>query len=141
MILVLNVTDSQSSNAERRVRLYDKMAHDLEEHGPVFLKDGETSQSLSLSDLFTIEDGSVRPVLKAANPPVRANVLYMSTEYSEPISEAVREIFLRYFDKAIWFQNSSLYHFSMFHASHHISPVPASENEVFNNLKWCASNR
>lgn len=30
----------------------------------------------------------------------------------------------------IWFQNSSLYHFSMFHASHHISPVPATENEV-----------
>ncbi|KAM1501402.1 hypothetical protein ACFXTO_026891 [Malus domestica] len=32
-----------------------------------------TSQSLSLSDIFTIRDGSVKPVLKAANPPVRAN--------------------------------------------------------------------
>ena len=30
----------------------------------------------------------------------------------------------------IWFQNSSLYHFSMFHASHHITPVPATEVEV-----------
>ncbi|KAK8604507.1 hypothetical protein V6N13_099447 [Hibiscus sabdariffa] len=30
---------------------------------------------------------------------------------------------------AIWFQNSSLYHFSMFHASHHIVPVLASEVE------------
>lgn len=30
----------------------------------------------------------------------------------------------------IWFQNSSLYHFSMFHASHHISPVPATQDEV-----------
>lgn len=31
---------------------------------------------------------------------------------------------------AIWFQNSSLYHFSMFHGSHHITAVPASESEV-----------
>lgn len=31
---------------------------------------------------------------------------------------------------AIWFQNSSMYHFSMFHASHHIAPVPATESEV-----------
>lgn len=30
----------------------------------------------------------------------------------------------------IWFQNSSLYHFSMFHASHHLSPVPATQDEV-----------
>ena len=31
---------------------------------------------------------------------------------------------------AIWFQNSSLYHFSMFHASHHITPIPASNDEA-----------
>lgn len=31
---------------------------------------------------------------------------------------------------AIWFQNSSLYHFSMFHASHHITPIPASNIEA-----------
>ncbi|XWS37369.1 hypothetical protein CRYUN_Cryun19dG0037200 [Craigia yunnanensis] len=44
--------------------------------------------------------------------------------------EAVKQVFDPYFDKAIWFQNSSLYHFSMFHASHHIVPVPASEVEI-----------
>lgn len=48
---------------------------------------------------------------------------------------------------AIWFQNSSLYHFSMFHASHHITPVPATEDEascllymllfIFENLLLC----
>ncbi|KAK3220834.1 hypothetical protein Dsin_014804 [Dipteronia sinensis] len=121
---------SHVSNNERRARLYDKMARDLDEHGAAFLKDGETSQSLSLSDIFTLKDGVVTPVLKAANPPVRANVLYMSTEYSMHISDAVKRIFGSYFDKAIWFQNSSLYHFSMFHASHHISPVPATEYEI-----------
>ncbi|XVE54811.1 hypothetical protein DITRI_Ditri03aG0112500 [Diplodiscus trichospermus] len=122
--------DSATSNANRRSTLYNKMERDLDEHGAAFLKHGETSQSLSLSDLFTIKDGSVTPVLKAAHPPVRANVLYMSTEYSVLISEAVKQVFDPYFDKAIWFQNSSVYHFSMFHASHHIVPVPASEVEI-----------
>ncbi|KAJ9140446.1 hypothetical protein P3X46_031094 [Hevea brasiliensis] len=123
-------SDSSISNMEQRSRLYDKMARDLDENGPTFLKHGETSQSLSLSDIFTLKDGSIMPVLKAANPPVRANVLYLSPEYSVPISEAVKHIFSPYFDKAIWFQNSSLYHFSMFHASHHIEPVPATEDEI-----------
>ncbi|CAK9158677.1 unnamed protein product [Ilex paraguariensis] len=123
-------TDFPNSNSERRLRLYDNLERDLEENGALFLKQGETSQSLSLSDLFTVKDGTVTPVLQAANPPVRANVLYLSTEHSVPISKAVKGIFLPYFDRAIWFQNSSMYHFSMFHASHHITPVPASEVEI-----------
>lgn len=106
------------------------MARDLDEHGATFLKQGETSQSLSLSDLFTLKDGSVMPILKDATPPVRANVLYLHPQYSVPISEAVRNIFLPHFDKKIWFQNSSLYHFSLFHASHHIAPTPATEEEI-----------
>lgn len=117
------------SKMDQRSRLYDKMARDLDDYGPVFLKQGKTSSLLLLSDLFTLKDGSVTPLLKEANPPVRANVLYLSTEYSVPISAAVKQIFNPHFDKAIWFQNSSLYHFSMFHASHHIVPVPASEAE------------
>ncbi|EOY21811.1 Uncharacterized protein TCM_013941 isoform 5 [Theobroma cacao] len=66
--------NSGISNNQRRSIMYDKMARDLDERGAAFLKHGETSQSLSLSDLFTLKDGSVRPVLKAVNPPVRANV-------------------------------------------------------------------
>ncbi|KAE8707404.1 transcription factor bHLH47-like [Hibiscus syriacus] len=122
--------DSFASYSNRRSELYDKMERSLDEHGAAFLKHGETSQSLALSDLFTLKDGSVTPVLKAADPPVRANVLYMSAKYAALISEAVKQVFDPYFDKAIWFQNSSLYHFSMFHASHHIVPVPASEVEI-----------
>ncbi|KAK9119306.1 hypothetical protein Scep_017399 [Stephania cephalantha] len=121
---------SSVSNSERRSRLYDKMARDLEENGAVFLQGGETSQSLSLSDIFTVKDGIVTPVLKAADPPVRANVLYLSPEFSIPISQAVKDVFLPYFKDAIWFQNSTLYHFSMFHASHHIVAVPATNSEI-----------
>nr|CAD1825171.1 unnamed protein product [Ananas comosus var. bracteatus] len=116
--------------SDQRSRLYDKMARDLEEHGPAFLKGGETSQSLSLSDLFELRNGVVTPILKAANPPVRANVLYLSPEFAKPISEVVKEIFLPYFDGVIWFQNTSIYHFSMFHASHHLTPVMATDSEI-----------
>ncbi|KAI3985873.1 hypothetical protein MKX01_026659 [Papaver californicum] len=116
---------STNLNSERRSRLYDKMEHDLEEHGATFLQGGETSQSLSLSDIFAVKDGIVKPILKAANPPVRANVLYLSTNFSIPILQAVKGIFQPYFNK-----KSSLYHFSMFHASHHIVAVPATEDEI-----------
>ncbi|CAA6664503.1 unnamed protein product [Spirodela intermedia] len=115
---------------ERRSELYDKMARDLEEHGAAFLRGGETSQSLSLSDIFCLKNGSVTPILKPADPPVRANVLYLSSEYAAPLSQAVRDVFLPYFDEGIWFQNVSMYHFSMFHASHHLSPVRASDAEI-----------
>ncbi|KAI4329613.1 hypothetical protein MLD38_027981 [Melastoma candidum] len=128
--LIAESQGGKVSDRMRREMLYDKMEKDLDKHGAVFLKHGETSQSLSLLELFTLVDGVVTPVLKAANPPVRANVLYLSPTYSKPLAEAVRQVFSPYFDKAIWFQNSSLYHFSMFHASHHISPVLASDSEI-----------
>ncbi|KAL1216742.1 hypothetical protein V5N11_025244 [Cardamine amara subsp. amara] len=128
-------TSSSSSDpfvtyAEQSTRLYDKMERDLQENGPKFLKQGETSQSLSLSDLFTLKDGKISPVMKVANPPVRANVLHLSTEYSVPVSKAVKNVFSPYFENTIWFQDSKMYHFSMFHASHHIVSVPATEDEV-----------
>ncbi|GER27132.1 protein arginine N-methyltransferase PRMT10 [Striga asiatica] len=126
-------TDSYTY-AEQRSILYAKMAKDLDEKGPVFLKQGETSQSLSLSDLFTLKSGILTPVLRAADPPVRANVLHLSTQFSVPISNTVNHTFSPYFDKdfflAIWFQDPNIYHFSMFHASHHITPVEAEVRAV-----------
>ncbi|MFS7973679.1 hypothetical protein Hanom_Chr09g00859481 [Helianthus anomalus] len=69
-------------------------------------------------------------LLHAVIPPVQANVLHLSTEYSLPISKAVRDVFLPTLSEVIWFQNSEQYHFSMFQASKHLLPVPASEEEV-----------
>jgi len=87
----------------------------------------------TLSDLFdTAVDGAVVPRLKAADPPVRANVLYMDPKFAAVISKAVKDMFLPYFDQAIWFQNTSMYHFSMFHASHYLEPIVATEDEP----KW-----
>ncbi|KAL5077825.1 hypothetical protein RYX36_016809 [Vicia faba] len=99
--LSLPSSDSSNLSSERRSKLYEKMARDLDEHGAAFLKHGETSQSLSISDIFTLNGGSVTPVLKPANPPVRANVLYLSTEFSVPVAEAVKNIFNPYFDKEL----------------------------------------
>lgn len=120
----------RSSVSSRRAELYGRMAGDLDERGAAFLKGGETSQSLTLSDLFDVRDGAVVPKLKAADPPVRANVLYLDPEFAAVISKAVKEVFLPHFDQVIWFQNSSMYHFSMFHASHHLEPILATEDEI-----------
>lgn len=58
------VSGSSNSNEEKRTKLYAKLSRDLNENGAAFLKHGETSQSLSLSDMFTIKDGVVIPVPK-----------------------------------------------------------------------------
>lgn len=63
-LLEVPESDSPNINTEQRSKLYEKMARDLDEHGAAFLKHGETSQSLSLSDIFTLKDGSITPVLK-----------------------------------------------------------------------------
>ncbi|KAG5522817.1 hypothetical protein RHGRI_034835 [Rhododendron griersonianum] len=135
-------SDASISNAEKRAIIYEKMARDLDEHGAAFLKHGETSQSLSLSDLFAIKDGSITPILKlpfvVRLPSLLCELMFyifvQSTRFisrkSFILLEAVRSVFLPYFDKMIWFQNSTLYHFSMFHASHHIAPVLATEYEI-----------
>ena len=44
--------------------MYDTMERGLDESGAAFLEHGETSQSLLLSDIFTLKDGSITPVLK-----------------------------------------------------------------------------
>ncbi|XP_006659174.1 uncharacterized protein LOC102704722 [Oryza brachyantha] len=119
------------SVSSRRAELYGRMARDLDERGAAFLEGGETSQSLTLSELFdTREDGAVVPRLKVANPPVRANVLYLDPEFAAVISKAVKEVFLPYFNQAIWFQNTSIYHFSMFHTSHHLEPIVATVEQI-----------
>ncbi|XP_013592860.1 PREDICTED: uncharacterized protein LOC106301088 isoform X1 [Brassica oleracea var. oleracea] len=123
--------------AEQSTRLYDKMERDLQENGPMFLEQGETSQSLSLSDLFTLKDGVISPVLKFTcvyrlQTRLCELMCYISAQITLSLSreEVVKSVFSPYFENTIWYQDSNMYHFSMFHASHHIVPVPATEDEV-----------
>lgn len=53
---------SHVSNGERRARLYEKMAKDLDERGQAFLKQGGTSQSSSIWYIFSIKDIAVKPI-------------------------------------------------------------------------------
>ncbi|KAL9995804.1 hypothetical protein Hdeb2414_s0768g00945091 [Helianthus debilis subsp. tardiflorus] len=54
MLSCINLADVPVSNGER-LKLYEKMSRDLDEHGALFLKHGETSQSLLLSDRFDMK--------------------------------------------------------------------------------------
>ncbi|GJN12340.1 hypothetical protein PR202_ga30610 [Eleusine coracana subsp. coracana] len=114
----------------RRAELYTKMARDLDERGAVFLKGGETSQSLTLSDLFDTADGAVVPKLKVpdfffrpdmlltlhamvllkyglmllARLPIRQCALTFSTwTQNSPLlfrEKSLKEVYLPYFDQA-----------------------------------------
>ncbi|KAL2653525.1 hypothetical protein R1flu_021653 [Riccia fluitans] len=118
-------------SGQKRAALYDRMAADLDANGGAFLNGGETSQSLKLSDLFKMEDGNVIPILNAAQSPVRAAVLHLNARYASQISKVVKKVLSPYFAEGpIWYQDESLYHFSLFHTSHHRESVLATEAEV-----------
>lgn len=119
-----------SSMNRKRSELYQKLATDLDENGAAFLDGGATSQSLKFSDLFARVDNKIVPVLKPASPAVRANVLHLQYEYATTIAKIVEKLLSPHFSEGVWYQDPQLYHFSLFHASHHFEPVPASETEV-----------
>eukprot|EP00249_Psilotum_nudum_P016476 c25843_g1_i1 orf=420-1400(-) len=116
--------------SQRRLELYERLATDLEKKGPSFLTGGTTSQSLMLSDIFTVKGGKIYPTLKPADPAVRAVILYLKPQYSLLIWQTVKRILEPYFPEAIWYQDPNLYHFSMYHASHHLEPVAATPDKV-----------
>lgn len=114
-----------------RSKLYENMAKELGQKGPVFLGEGKTSQSLKLSDLFSVVEGKIVPVHKASNPPVRAVVLYLDPDAAHEISRTVKSVLSpRFSELGVWYQDPDFYHFSMHHASHHQNPVPATPEEV-----------
>eukprot|EP00271_Cylindrocystis_brebissonii_P007666 TRINITY_DN21256_c0_g1_i1.p1 TRINITY_DN21256_c0_g1~~TRINITY_DN21256_c0_g1_i1.p1 ORF type:complete len:336 (-),score=37.61 TRINITY_DN21256_c0_g1_i1:844-1851(-) len=121
-----------SSFFKDRKELYASMQADFESQGPRFLQqDGETSQSLKLIDIFTFVDGGVKPVHKVVDPPIRATVLHMDPEFSRVMGTVVSSVVGPHFDKAaVWYQDTGMYHISMYHASHHLTPVPAESDEI-----------
>ncbi|KAG0612370.1 hypothetical protein M758_6G022200 [Ceratodon purpureus] len=122
---------AHSFENNERSKLYENMAAELGKQGPVFLGGGETSQSLKLSDLFSVVEGKIVPIHKAANPPVRAVVLYLDPDAAHEISRTVKSVLSPHFSKTgVWYQDPDFYHFSMHHASHHQNPVPATPEEV-----------
>ncbi|XP_024514801.1 uncharacterized protein LOC9649073 [Selaginella moellendorffii] len=119
-----------ASYNSQRSTIYQKMA----DEGRAFLAGGETTQSLKISDIFSFDNGKIHPIHKLAEPPVRAAVLYLPQKFSRVISEIVTET-LGSHSSAIWYQNPEMYHFSLYHASHHLEPVPASKSEIARELE------
>lgn len=131
---------SQGSGAHARYNalrseVYDAMAEEFEHKGPAFLDHGDTSQSLKLTDLFRIKDGTITPILKPAVPPVRANVLHMDTRTSREIAQVVRAVLEANFTGGVWYQKEDMYHMSMLHASHHVTSVSATPAQIEEEAK------
>lgn len=119
-----------------RNEVYDRMEADFYDKGAEFLfGDSATSQSLKLSDIFELRNGQVKPVLKPARPPVRANVLRMDPAFAASIQSVVKDHIMHHFRGGVWLQDASVYHMSMFHASHHVDPVAVTEKQLRDELR------
>ncbi|KAJ7562958.1 hypothetical protein O6H91_03G090300 [Diphasiastrum complanatum] len=119
----------------RRSKLYEDMSIDIAKNGPLFLDMGTTSQGLQLSELFNLSSGQVVPLQKPAHPPVRATVLHLDFDTARKILQAVQKTFPAAFIGVMWYQDPRLYHSSMYHASHHLEPIPASREEIAEEIR------
>ncbi|CAI6003980.1 unnamed protein product [Closterium sp. NIES-65] len=128
---------TESPYHDKRSEVYDKMEAEFYDKGAEFLfgSSSTTSQSLKLSDIFELRNGEVHPVLKPARPPVRANVLRMDPEFAASIQEIVKDNILHHFRGGVWLQDPDVYHMSIFHASHHLSPVPATAKQLADEVR------
>ncbi|CAI7911151.1 unnamed protein product, partial [Closterium sp. NIES-53] len=128
---------TESPYHDKRSEVYDKMEADFYDKGAEFLfgSSSTTSQSLKLSDIFELRNGELHPVLKPARPPVRANVLRMDPEFAASIQEIVKDNILHHFRGGVWLQDPDVYHMSIFHASHHLSPVPATAKQLADEVR------
>ncbi|KAL4419230.1 hypothetical protein ABPG77_010672 [Micractinium sp. CCAP 211/92] len=124
-------TDLSVKLLTARRRLYDAMEASLLSSG---LTLGSTiTQGLGLGDMFRLgEDGRLQPVLEPLEVPVRAIVMPLLDRHaSERLLGAVkRHLAPLVPPNGMWLQDSKAYHSTIFHASTHTDPVPASAAEV-----------
>ena len=130
-----------------RSRLYGGMASGVAERGltafdPAHANDAQT-QGLSLSSLFTFDPttGEASPVLRRLDVPVRAVVFPVPprSAAARSIHRETRRVLSREFPPtggalnagdSVWYQDPNAYHFSAFHASHHLDEHAASTKEA-----------
>ena len=147
-------THTRRENARRentlaRSRLYSRFARRVADEGVTAFAGTtkKTTQGLSLTNLFSFDQrtGKASAILEPLSVPVRAIVVPLPGDSSaaRKIRRETRDALRRFFPPAggdfghgdsVWFQDSELFHFSVFHASHHGTPVPASELEKNDEL-------
>lgn len=91
------------------------------------------TQGLQQSSLFCFEGAAVKPVLQHLDVPVRAIVAPFSDGVmAGRVVAAVRRHLLPLMAPAgVWLQNNSMYHSTLWHASHHqVSRHPAAPRSL-----------
>ena len=138
---------ARRENTLARSRLYSRLARRVADEGVTAFVGTTSTQGLSLTNLFSFDQrtGKASAILEPLSVPVRAIVVPLPGDSSaaRKIRRETRDALRRFFPPAggdfghgdsVWFQDSDLFHFSVFHASHHGAPVPASELEKNDEL-------
>ena len=138
---------ARRENTLARSRLYSRFARRVADEGATAFVGTTSTQGLSLTNLFSFDQrtGKASAILEPLSVPVRAIVVPLPGDSSaaRKIRRETRDALRRFFPPAggdfghgdsVWFQDSDLFHFSVFHASHHGAPVPASELEKNDEL-------
>ena len=138
---------ARRENTLARSRLYSRFARRVADEGVTAFVGTTSTQGLSLTNLFSFDQrtGKASAILEPLSIPVRAIVVPLPGDSSaaRKIRRETRDALRRFFPPAggdfghgdsVWFQDSDLFHFSVFHASHHGAPVPASELEKNDEL-------
>ena len=138
---------ARRENTLARSRLYSRFARRVADEGVTAFVGTTSTQGLSLTNLFSFDQrtGKASAILEPLSVPVRAIVVPLPGDSSaaRKIRRETRDALRRFFPPAggdfghgdsVWFQDSDLFHFSVFHASHHGAPVPASELEKNDEL-------
>ena len=140
--------NARRENTLARSRLYSRFARRVADEGvTAFAGTTTTTQGLSLTRLFSFDQrtGKASAILEPLSVPVRAIVVPLPGDSSaaRKIRRETHDALRQFFPPAggdfghgdsVWFQDSDLFHFSVFHASHHGAPVPASERERADEL-------
>ncbi|KAK9845374.1 hypothetical protein WJX81_004792 [Elliptochloris bilobata] len=116
-----------------RRRLYEDMGAQLARSGLLIGTRMEQTQGLGTSSLFRMLPGpSLEAVLTPLAEPVRAVVLpFRDTRAAAALADTVkRELAPLLPPGALWPQDPSLFHATLFHASPHAHPVKASGTQV-----------
>lgn len=113
-----------------RRRLYEAMEASLLNKGLALAS--VSTQGMGLSDLFTLEEGKLKPVLTALAVPVRAIVMPLTdAQAASKLAAAVQQHLAPLVPaNGMWPQDRNLFHSTIFHASTHLDPVPAGAGEV-----------
>ena len=145
-----NATSSSVNPTLARSRLYGKFARGLTEQGLTVFGSGggagdggATSQGLGLTSLFNFnpKSGKVTAKLERLEIPVRAIVIPLPARApaAARMHQATKRILGEAFPPSggargggdsVWYQDPAVYHFSVFHASHHLDAHAANAAEI-----------